>query len=156
MKKEQLSPENYERLKIFIGKFFDWYEASPGMPPEIHPLYVLEATEKTSPSNAKRGVQMAVNDIIEMTSKWKLERVLEADAKFATAGGCTLSEVRLEYSKTFFKILERGLIRSETEYYLVKGIRDGNNFQAKETKGAQIEGLLATFEANLVTALKKP
>ena len=150
MSKEQLSLENYEKLKIFLGRFTDWYWSRPGMPPEVHPLFVLEATERTSLSNAKSGLQTAVNDMVEDTANWTPEAVAEADAKFAAAGTFTLSEVRRRYSKKYLQILKRGVVRSETEYYLLKGIRDGGGMETGATEGQQIEALMAAFEAKIM------
>lgn len=93
---------------------------------------------------------MAINDIVEETANWRPEAVAAADARFAAAGTFTLSEVRRRYSKKYLQILKRGVIRSETEYYLLKGIRDGGSIEAGASEGQQIEALMAAFEARVV------
>ncbi|MDP1956271.1 MAG: hypothetical protein Q8K71_17550 [Polaromonas sp.] len=133
-----------------MGKFFDWYKTQPYTKPEHHPLAVMAGFEKTSPSNARRGLLITINDMVEDTADWTPEAVAEADAKFASAGTFTLSEVRRRYSKKYLQILKRGVIRSETEYYLVKGIADGGSIEAGATEGQQIEALMAAFEAKVM------
>ncbi|MGJ7606264.1 hypothetical protein ACSFA7_18130 [Variovorax sp. LT1R20] len=152
---EKLSLADYENLKVFLGKFFDWYDAKPEMPPEVHPLHVAASIEKQSMSNAKKGLQMALNDIAEDTTKWSPERVAEADARFAAEGTFTLSEVRRRYSKKYLQILKRGVIRSEIEYYLVKGIIDGGGIEPGATESTQLQAMLNDFEARLAATLKQ-
>ena len=103
-------------------------------------------------SNAKKGVQMAIDDFVEMTSEWSAERVIAADAKFAASGIVTLTEIRRNYSKTFARILKRGVVRTETEYYLLRGVLDGSALE-NGSERQQLEGLLAAFEAKLMKKL---
>lgn len=147
MKKENLSTDDYEKLKTFMGLYFDWYMAKPHSKPENHPLRVIEISEKKSLSQAKRGLEMAINDCVEMSSDWTPEQVAEADARFAGRDTFTLSEVRRHYSRKYFQVLKRGRIQSVQEYYLVKGIADGGGIEAGAIERVQIESMLAQFEA---------
>ncbi|GKT26116.1 hypothetical protein [Acidovorax sp. SUPP3334] len=150
MSTEKISDEDYQKLKAFLGNFFDWYNARPNMPAEIHPLYMAEIIERRSMKDAQRGLQMAINDTVEDTSNWTPDAIAAADARFAAAGTFTLSEVRRRYSKKYLQILKRGLIRSETEYYLLKGVADGGGIEPSATEGQQIEAMLAAFEAKIM------
>ncbi|QNP49487.1 hypothetical protein [Diaphorobacter aerolatus] len=120
-----LSDQDYQKLKIFIDVFFEWYTPKYPTTPDGTPSQFLEKIEKESLANAKKGMLMSLNDSIEWTSKWTSEEVAEADARMELAGTFTLSEVRRQYSKKFIQILRRGKIISQSEYYLVKGIADG-------------------------------
>src|SRR5690606_632591 len=124
MSNKKLSPDDYEKLKGFMGLYVDWFFPKVGKP-ENHPLIFIADLEKESLANAKRGLQMAINDIVESSSGWRPEQVAEADEKFAAHGVFTLSQVRRSYSKKYLQILKRGVIRTEPEYYLLKGILDG-------------------------------
>lgn len=150
-----MSFEDYEKLKVFMGKFADWYWVRPDMPPEVHPLFVLGGFEKSSLANAKKGLQTAINDIVEDTTDWTPGQVAEADARFAAAGTFTLSEVRRRYSKKYLQILKRGVIRSETEYYLVKGIVDGAGIEPGATEATQLQAMMNDFEIRFVAAQKQ-
>lgn len=89
---------------------------------------------------------MAINDTVEATLDWTHQQVAEADAKFAAAGTFTLSEIRRRYSRKFAKVMKRGVIRSETEYYLLKGVLDGAIFDADSEEVRKIEAMLLAFE----------
>jgi hypothetical protein len=156
MSNEKLSPEDYEKLKIFAAKFYEWYKAGLTLPPEIHPIYVLTQIQKEHGlANAKRGLMMGINDYVEDTANWRPDQVAEANAKLAAAGTFTLSEIRQRYSKKYLQILKRGVIRSETDYYLLKGILDGGGIEAGATESAQIQKLINEFEAKIMQGTTK-
>jgi hypothetical protein len=143
----KLSDDEYEGLKKFLGLFYDWFEAKPGHPPEIHPLAVAADIEKKSRSNAKRGLVMAIGDLVEMSSDWTPERVSAADMRFIENGSPSLSEVRARYSRRYLQILKRGAIRSLEDYYLAKGILDGGGIEPGAGKGEKLAAMLANYES---------
>jgi hypothetical protein len=144
-----LSDEKYEQLKRFIGLFYDWYMSQPHLSSAVHPLKVMNDLEEQSAAKAKRGLGMAVNDCVEMSSGWNPEQVAEADARFLQHGALSLSEVRRTYSRKYLQILKRGFIKSLQEYYLVKGIVDGGGLEAGAGELQQLNAMLASFEQRL-------
>ncbi|RUR70982.1 hypothetical protein EJP67_28405 [Variovorax guangxiensis] len=155
--KNSLSTEDYEQLKKFFVCYVDLFvpPTHRSDEPEHQPLVFLGNLEKTSLSNAKKGLQMAVNDVVEMSSDWTPKQLAEADAKFAEVGSLTLSEVRRRYSKKYLQILKRGTIRSEAEYYLVKGIVDGGGIEPGATEATQLQAMMSDFETRFVAAQKQ-
>ena len=141
-----LSDEKYERLKRFVGFFYDWYMGQPHRSPALHPLKVLNDLQEQSVAKAKRGLGMAVNDCVEMSSSWSPEQVSEADARFLQHDAVSLSEVRRTYSRKYLQTLKRGFIKSLKEYYLVKGIVDGGGLEAGAGELQQLNAMLASFE----------
>jgi hypothetical protein len=141
--------EQYERLKRFVGLFYEWYMVRPHFSPAVHPLTVLEGLEGQSLPKAKRGLGMAINDCVEMSSGWSPKQVAEADARFLNEGAPSLSEVRRTYSRKYLYILKRGIIKSLQEYYLVKGIVDGSGLEAGAGELDRLAGMLASFEHRL-------
>jgi hypothetical protein len=114
------------------------------LPIELRPLVLLEKLEKKSRSKAEHSLLMAINDIVEMTCRWLPQRVFEVDKELSLVGLPTLSTLRKKYSKVYRKVIKRGQIISEVEYYFLKGIRDSNVAEdAKEE--AQIDFLLEDY-----------
>ena len=64
---------------------------------------------------------MAIGDCIEMSRVWPPEVVIALDAELHTHRLITLSAVRRRYSKRLQSVLKHQRIRSEVEYYLVRG-----------------------------------
>jgi hypothetical protein len=138
--------EEYERLKKFMGLFYEWFEAKPQHPSEIHPVAVLEVLEKKSRAQAKRGLEMAINDCVEVSSSWSPELVESADKRFFEQDSPSLSQVRAKYSRKCLQVLKRGKIASMTEYYLVKGILDGGGIEPGAGEDETLASMLADYE----------
>ena len=147
--KALLSDEEYERLKKFLGLFYDWFEAKPSHPAGIHPLRVAEGIERQSRAQAKRGLDMAISDLVETSSDWSPSRVADADKRFIASGVPTLTMVRAKYSRTYKKILKRGFLKWIEEYYLVKGIIDGGGLLPGAVEADQLSAMMASFEATI-------
>lgn len=155
MTKQSLSNEDYQSLKVFLDRHFEWYTPKYPTTPADTPSQFLARIEATSLANAKKGLQMAINDIVEESADWTPEQVAAADTRFSAVGTFTLSEVRQRYSKKYLQILKRGVIRSETEYYLVKGIVDGGGIEPGATEATQLQAMMNDFETRFVAAQKQ-
>jgi hypothetical protein len=141
-----MSSDEYELLKIFLDCHFEWYAKKYPTSPTGGPSQFLEKIEKTSLANAKKGLMMALNDIAEECANWTTQQIADADTKFLSAGTYSLSEIRFRFSKRYMQILKRGVIRSETEYYLIKGISDENFIKNDLNQNQQVNAMLADFE----------
>jgi hypothetical protein len=82
----------------------------------------LRAAESGSRSRARISLGVAINDIFE--GYWSLPpaKVADIDAKFNAKHLLPLSGLRRRYARQFVAILKRGAIRTDTEYYLMRGI----------------------------------
>jgi hypothetical protein len=99
---------------------------------------------------------MAVGDFLEMTRDLTPEQVSAADAALAAAGAPSLSTVRVRVWRKVPKILARGRIRNEVEYYLVK--ERLNDVGPDGFKGADLEladRLVSQFEERIAKARNK-
>lgn len=104
--------------------------------------------EKTAPSRAASALAMMVNDCIEMASGWSFERISDLDTKLGNSGIITLSELRRQYSRQYAKIVKRGRINDEEEYFLLKGVRDGASLQIPSSEQEMINNILDSYEAS--------
>jgi hypothetical protein len=109
-----------------LRKFFEFYVARysnvSGLPPEAHPVARLALLEGKSKSIARVGLRQAINDCIEESIRLDPADVRKLDIDLQALGIVTLSEVRRQYDARFARIRDRGEIRNETEYYLVRNI----------------------------------
>jgi hypothetical protein len=146
MKKVKLSPDDYQNLKEFLGVFFDKFFPQVSLSPDQHPLALLETLERSSLAQAQKGLEMTINDCVELSSDWSAEQVSAADAELKSRGLIPLTEVRRRYSRKYFQVLKRGRIKSEQEYYLLKGIASGGSIEAGAIEVVQIESMLEQYE----------
>ena len=151
-----ISDTEYQLLKKFLDCHFKLFYPKNLPPPPESPSEFLRKIEATSLSNAKRGLQMAINDTIEEITDWSPQRIAEADAQLAAAGVFTLSELRKRYSKKYQAILKRGVIRNDTEFYIIKNIRDDGGVEKEETpEGIQIQKMIEAYENHIMEKLEQ-
>jgi hypothetical protein len=110
-----MTPEEYEELRAFLGYFFEHRMGAQEMPPEIHPVKVLDNLHRRSRAKARQGLRMAIGDCIEEPAVWSPEQVITLDAELHAHGFITLSAIRRRYSRRLQSILKRQRIRSEAE-----------------------------------------
>lgn len=141
-----ISPKDYEKLKAFVATFMEFYAEGP-VSPEVHPLSVLANLEKASMARAKKGLVLAVQDLVESTAGWSPEQVAEADRRFASRGAFELGEMRRRYSRRYLEVMRRGSIRSLPEYYLLKSVADGGSIEPGASEVDEIIELMTAYEA---------
>ena len=139
----KVSAEEYEALKGFYAYMSEkWLRAMPAFAPEDWPMAVLVRQEERSMSLARKGLGMAIGDIIEMYDRAGPEQVNEFDRELGAAGLPTLSEVRARFSRRITGIMKRGKVRSETEYYALRNAVDS----MPEDDAARAWQLLGEYE----------
>ena len=112
----------YAKLKDFFSFYVQMrMEASPSEKPP-RALGNVEALEKKSPRMAFQGLRQAINDCIEESWHFDPAKVANLDAELINRGIITLSELRRRYSSGYAKILKRGRITNDTEFYLIQNI----------------------------------
>jgi hypothetical protein len=116
------SNQEYADLKAFLDFYSARYLGALALPPDLRPIAGLEMLEDKSYRAANEGLKQAINDIIEQTRRMDLVEVMRIDAELRRNSLLTLSELRRRFGSEYKSILKRNVIRSEPEYYLVKGI----------------------------------
>jgi hypothetical protein len=91
---------------------------SPAHPANVGPRILAEV----GLSKALEGERQGINDVLEGLRDWKPERIRELDIALRNDGYITITELRRRYASRYKSILKRGLLRNETDYYLVKDI----------------------------------
>ena len=98
-------------------------------------------------SRALEGLRQATNDIVEDLSGRPADGVAALDEALSAAGLLTASEVRRRYAASYKRIVKRGLIRNDTEYYLINGIVVDLTSAISEEERAALQQLLNAYEA---------
>ena len=145
-----MTPEReneYNELLAYVGLFADvvWRIDAAS---QAHPANAIEKIVKQfGKSKALVGLRQATNDTIAETSNWNKEARAIADEGFRAAGVLTLSEITRRYSASYKRIVKRGYIKNETEYYVINAILvdQGNTIPGHET--AQLQRLTDEYEA---------
>lgn len=115
----QIQPEEYEALRDWLSHMVRLMmpDVVPGS--DIDPIVVLDRFAETSTAKARKGLSMAISDIVEMASNWPLDKIVEADRQLSEAELPSLSAVCAKFSKAVAKIVRKGVIANDAELYLV-------------------------------------
>jgi hypothetical protein len=113
---------DYGQMRAFLLALASFLDANFRMPTPMSAgiedgIKRMEA--RSGPQKQLKGIRMAVGDFLEMTRDFTPQQVADADTAFAAAGAPLLSTMRAKIWRKVPKILARGKIRSEVEYYLV-------------------------------------
>ena len=84
---------------------------------------------------------MAIGDIVEFTSAWSASDVAACDDELSQSGLPTLSEVRVRFSKLVQRVVRRGHIKSDDEFYALR-----NAVEQRDADSASLWPLLEAYE----------
>jgi hypothetical protein len=136
----------YQKMKDFLSFFAERYFKADGLPPDKRPIASLEALEKKSMKVAFNGLRQAINDCVEMSLRFDHAEAKKLDAQLRCGGIVTLSELRRRYSGSYAKIIKRGRIKDEIEYYLASNVLADPTEKSRE-ECTSLEELISDYEA---------
>ncbi len=109
----------YDRLSHFCALFFEYLKTKNTEFSSFGPLSDFWRAGHPF-SESLSGVRQAVGDFLEMTRDFTPQELKEADAYLTERGAVTLTDMRRQIWQLIPKILKRGKIRNDEEYYLLK------------------------------------
>lgn len=137
----KVDAENYEQMKAWFARLVPETIPADFLTPETHPVACLEQIEARWPGKARSGLAMAIGDTIEQTDGWPREKVAMLDRHLMSEGLPTLTEMRLRFSKVIRRVVSRGSINNDVEYYAVR-----NAAELGSEDGEALWPLLAAYE----------
>jgi hypothetical protein len=150
----RVSNDDYGELKAFLAFYATKYLHVDRLPPSSRPIACLEALEQKSLGKAKAGLRQAINDIIEMTRHLSNSEVQRIDSELRQRNLITLTALRRRFSKAYAKILKRGTLRDETEYYLIQNVVNDQAIQLDLSERAALARMIDHFETRAVDAFR--
>ncbi len=93
----------------------------------------------------REGLREAVSDCMDMSLQFTPMEVAKFDSELRLNDIPSLSELRRRYSRAYARMLKRGRIEDETEYYLLRNVLF-DPCEKAEGEREQLEKLIAGFE----------
>ena len=144
-RKSEEREQEYAELGAFMSFWSTHVHRIDAASPS-HPVNVLHRiAEKYGTRRALEGLRQAVNDTIEDTADYPRDTVWEMDRILGSVGLVSLSELRRRYSSQYRRILRNGLIRNDTEYYLIAGILADTTSRISDAERAALEEMSAAY-----------
>jgi hypothetical protein len=107
---------------------------------------VAEIEEKFGKGKALIGLRQAVNDVIEELANADEEAVSVLDLALSERGLVSISELRRRYSSRYKRLLKRGTIKDDTEFYLASGIASDLASQVSDEERSQLQLMIEAYE----------
>ncbi|WP_363828005.1 hypothetical protein [Sphingobium sp. LMC3-1-1.1] len=135
----RIEATEYECMRSWLGHMVPKVFAAELLNPEIHPIAVLDLMAAKSPAKARSGLGMAIGDMVEYTDDWAAPDVAKCNSELSEKGLPTLTEVRARFSKVVQRVVRRGRIKTDDEFYALRN--------AVEQQGINAEILWPLLEA---------
>jgi hypothetical protein len=142
----KIDAQNYEQMRAWFARIIPETIPTQLLTAENDPVGCLDALAARSPAKARQGLAMAINDTIELTEGLPADKVEEIDKLLEREGFPSLTKMRLRFSKTIRRVLARGSIRDDVEYYAVR-----NAAELTADSEEALWKLLAAYEERIVS-----
>ncbi len=100
-------------------------------------------------SKGLQGLRQAVNDVLEELRDLTPDSVRMVDESLRASGIRTLSELRRENGTTYRKILRRGSLKTETEYYLAHGFVVDFSMDMPPSERQLLQEMVSAYEHHI-------
>ena len=120
------------RLKAFLSFFAGKYRPAEKL--------LIDAQTMTP-----AALHDAISDCMDMSLQFTPMEVAKFDSELRLHDIPSLSELRRRYSRVYARVMKRGRIEEETEYYLLRNVLFDPGAKA-EGEREQLERLIAAFE----------
>jgi hypothetical protein len=137
----KISAEEYDRMRSWLACVWQAVFPDAMLTPATDPIAALDRMAASSPSQARRGLAMAIGDLVEQTGRWSAEQVAEINSRLAQEQLPSLSAVRTKFSKVIKRVVRRRKINDDTEYYAVR-----NAAESSDGAAPSLWPLLASYE----------
>lgn len=138
----RIDPSEYARLRSWLSHMVPKAFPSRLLTPQTHPIAVLDQLALKAPAKARSGLGMAISDVVEFASDWPVSEVTACDRELSQLGLPTLSQVRVRFSKLVQRVVRRGQIKSDDEFYALR-----NAVEHLGADSAALWSLLDAYEA---------
>ena len=140
----KIDAQNYDRMRAWFASLVPETVRTDLLTADTDPVRCLDRVAAESPAKARSGLAMAISDTLEATEGWPSERVAAIDDMLVREGLPSLTEMRLRFWKGIRRVVGRGSIRNDVEYYAVRNAAE----LAKDGQEA-LWRLLAAYEGRL-------
>lgn len=141
----------YQKDKILFATYVEEV-LQQGPVSALSALEALDRMESESESKARKGLDIALNDIVEATERWAYRAVAEFDKLLQSKGGTTLSEMRVRRSRAYKALIKKGRIDRESDYYLVRGVLEGASESLSAESLISLRSMLVQYESGISEA----
>lgn len=137
-------------MKLSSEQLIDWFlTANPRFPPEFRTrwLAMIESPPQgTRRSDVISGMKQGINDTIAMSSCWTAAERKKVEDALAAKGLPSVRKMEAGLKKKHQRILARGHIKNDEEFYIVAEILSDGEFEISESDRIQLGKISYAYE----------
>ena len=141
-----MSPQREKEFTELDGFLRFYLVQIKGLSETLFDEGAAEIALKYGRSKALDGLRQAVNDTVEDLSAASPEAIRLLDQALAEKGLVSFSSLRRRYSSQYKRVLKRGAITNETEFYLLSGIVSDLSTDISDEERRQLQEVLEAYE----------
>ena len=140
-------------MKFTPEQLGDWFfTANPAFPPEARTQWF--AMLKTPPADTTRseivaGMKEGINDTLTKAKWLTIEERKKVEERLAAKGLPSLRKMEAKLKKKHQRILTRGHIKNDEEFYIVAEILSDLTFEVSATERKQLGEMSCAYEVRL-------
>ncbi len=136
----------YKQIAEVIWKFISAKNPYT-IPEEADPVNRLNKLESESQAKARTGLRLMLDDLFSMQDDASPEQREALEGELRKAGLPSLSELLAEVKQVPAKVLKRGKIRNEREWYVITELLSRTNAPISAAEREKLGQLSVTFES---------
>ena len=127
----RIGPAEYGPMRCWLVYVAPKVFPSSTLVSEIDPVAVLDRIASMSPAKARRGLSLAIGDLVEFTSKWSDGDVAALNQELLDQDLPSLTTMRARFSKTVARVTRRGRINDDDEFYAIRNAADMSESESR-------------------------
>ena len=120
----KIDRQNYEQMRAWLARVVRETVPTELLTADNNPVSCLDRLAARSPAKARSGLAMAIGETVEASDAWPRDRVEAIDVELVRKGLPSLTAVRLQFSKVINRVVGRGSIKNDVEYYAVRNVAE--------------------------------
>jgi len=142
-------------MKLSPEDLIDWFlTANPRFPAEFRHRWLaeLKAPSEGTRSEMISGMKQGINDTLTKAQWWSDAQRKNIDDLLVVKGLLSLRKMEAVLKKKHLRILSRGLIKNEEEYYIVAEVVSDLRIPLSEDERRKLGQFMAAYESKIAEA----
>jgi hypothetical protein len=147
---EKITAAGYEWYKKIFSELWDFQCATFNIPlqPGLSPLAMLDEMEARTPARARKALQMALTETLTALQDLDARQMAALNEKLRSHRLPDFLQLRAGITRQGEKIIKRGKINDEQEYYLIREMEaDESPAMPPEVRERMVR-MIAAYEAD--------
>jgi hypothetical protein len=141
-----LSPQNAAEFEQLDGYLRFYVVYCKRQSESVYEQSLAAIVKEFGRSKALVGLRQAVNDTLEDLAHANAEAIELLDQALTERGLVSFSSLRRRYSAQYKRLLKRGIIRNDTEFYMASGVASDLAADVPDNERTKLQEMVQVYE----------